>query len=66
MTQEQKVIREYRKGQSSFYDGNKEEDCSYRGGKELSIWLIGFHDAQDGIEKDADEILQTLEKRNLI
>jgi hypothetical protein len=66
MTLEQKVIREYRKGQAAFYDGYKEDDCHYRDGKELSIWLLGFHDAQDDIEKDSDEILQLLEKRNLI
>lgn len=66
MTPEQKVIREYRKGQSSFYDGYKTDDCHYRGGKELSIWMIGYHDAQDNIEKDANEILEILEKRNLI
>ena len=66
MTLEQKLIREYRKGQEAFHDGFKEEDCPYHDGRELSIWLLGFHDAEDKIEKDSDEILQLLEKRNLI
>lgn len=66
MTQEQKLIREYRKGQTAFHDRFKEDDCPYRDGIELSVWLIGYMDAKEGIEKDSNEILEELEKRNLI
>lgn len=55
-----KLFRIYKQGNSSFYDDRKEEDCPYYSGKEMSAWLMGFHDGQDGFLYDFNEFLEKL------
>ena len=64
ISEEQKLIRIYFQGNSSFYDGRKEEDCPFYGGKEMTAWMLGWHDGQDDNLMDANEILEKIyEKR---
>jgi len=60
LTQEQKLVRSYNKGNAAFHDGFKEEDCPDYGGLEMSAWLMGFHDGKDNVFNDADYILEKL------
>ena len=39
--------RAYDSGYSAYCDGKKEEDCPHRDGANLTMWLAGFHDAED-------------------
>lgn len=60
LSHEQKLIRIYHQGNAAFYDGNKEEDCPFYGGKEMSAWLMGWHDGEDDVLSDSNEILEKL------
>lgn len=59
--QEQKLFRIYNQGNSAFYDGKKEEDCPYYGGKEMTAWMLGWRDGQDDVLTDFNDFLEKLD-----